>query len=202
MSPWELPGPYDHVTDVGADVGSFAQACLQAWSGVTVDSFEPLRQLANLQPDGPWQWHQTAIGREPGRTVLWQNEFSPSSSLLEMCELHREAFPYTIQTDPVEVDVARLDAYAERVHGRALLKIDVQGYELHVLEGAGELLDRYAAVVLEVSWVELYRGAAKPVELWDFLTGRGFVHDRRVDEMPHPVLRHVLQSDELFVRAS
>ena len=200
MTPWSLGGPYDHVTDVGADIGAFATACFHAWPGVTVDSFEPLRNLENLRPDGPWQWHQVALGKAAGRSVIWQNEFSPSSSLLEMCDLHRQAFPYTIQTDPVEVDVARLDSYPDRVHGRALLKIDVQGYELQVLEGAGELLDRYAAVVLEVSWVELYRGSATPDAIWAFLTGRGFVHDRRVDQMPHPVTREVLQSDELWMR--
>lgn len=201
VDPRDLGGRFDCVFDVGAHIGDFANSCLRAWPGCTVDSFEPLRKLANLQPGGPWRWHQVALGELPADRTMFRCEFEPSSSLLQMADLHREAFPYTTASEAVTVPVRRLYEYADLIHGRALLKLDVQGYELHVLRGAGETLGRFDAVVLEVSHVELYHGAPTPMELWRFLCASGFRHDRRVDEMPHPETHEVLQSDELWVRA-
>lgn len=199
IDPALLDGPYDHVTDVGAHTGEFSRACLEEWPGVTVDSFEPLRRLVNLHDDGPWRWHQVALGQADGAWPMFRNEFEPSSSLLVMAEAHREAFPYTIRSESTTVPVRKLDEYADRVHGRALLKLDVQGYELHVLEGAINVLHRFAAIVLEVSHVELYHGAPTAIEISEFLRAHGFTHKARVDVTRHPVTRQVLQSDELWV---
>lgn len=195
----QLVGPYDVVFDVGAYVGDFAQSCLHAWPECEVHSFEPLRDVLN--PGRRWQWHQVALAQSTGAWPMFRNEFEPSSSILEMADAHREAFPYTLDTVQQVVPTRRLAEYDGFVHDRALLKLDVQGYELHVLRGAGATLDKFAAVVLEVSHVELYHGAPTPRELWEFLSAAAFRHERRVDEMPHPETHVVLQSDELWVRA-
>lgn len=201
VSPADLQGPYDVVFDVGAYVGDFAKACLRAWPQCRVYSFDPLREVVNLPDGGRWRWHRVALGdTERRQAVLWRNEFEPSSSLLPMADAHKEAFPYTVRAESTRVEIRRLVEYAQYVEGQALLKIDVQGAELEVLKGAGSALDGFDAVVLEVSHIELYHGAPTPLELARFLSDHGFRHDRRVDEMPHPVTRRLLQSDELWVR--
>jgi FkbM family methyltransferase len=198
IDPALLNGPYDCVFDVGADRGDFARACLSEWPGCTVESFEPLRELVNLSDEGPWRWHHVALAQMTGAVPMFRNEFTPSSSILAMTDLHRQAFPYTARADEIVVECRRLDEYTDRIRGRALLKLDVQGYESHVLEGAGDALTRFAAVVLEVSHVELYAGAPMPEQLALRLRATGFTHRASVDVLRHPVTHQILQTDELW----
>lgn len=44
---------------------------------------------------------------------------------------------------------------------RVYLKLDVEGFELSVLEGAGPLLDRIALLELELSLISMYHGALR-----------------------------------------
>jgi len=52
--------------------------------------------------------------------------------------------------------------------------IDVQGAELHVLKGAGELIQNCKSLLIEVSRGDFYRNATKFEELIEFLAGEGF----------------------------
>lgn len=194
-----LAGPFATVVDVGAYVGDFARACLDAWPLCTVHSFEPLLEVAN-RDRARWRWYRTALGADPGVAVMNRCEFIPSSSILEMADLHRDAFPYTRRSAGQQVPVATLAQVLPSVARPALLKIDVQGYELEVLRGAGDTLAHYQAVVLEVSHAELYHGAPSPEELAGFLTAGGFQPAWRVDELRDPRTGELLQSDELWTR--
>ena len=86
---------------------------------------------------------------------------SYSSSLLPMTQHHLSADPSsaTVGTQDVKViTVADLVAGHGVTPERCLLKVDTQGFERSVLDGAGDLMDRFAAVQLELSFVELYEG--------------------------------------------
>jgi hypothetical protein len=77
------------------------------------------------------------------------------------------------------VDVRRLDGVlaahaAPDSDGRALLKIDTQGFDLDVLEGASGILDGIAAIQVEVSLQPIYDGTAGSHETLEALTDRGF----------------------------
>ena len=84
---------------------------------------------------------------------------------------------------------------------RTLLKVDTQGFEAQVLDGAGPLLGRLAAISLELSFVPLYEGQQLFDDLVTRLRDAGYVlyaleagfGDRRTGRM--------LQCDGLFVRA-
>ena len=81
-----------------------------------------------------------------------------------------------------------------------LLKIDVQGGELGVLQGAEEILQSIDAVLVEVSFVELYAGQALADEVWRHLQSHGF-SCRGVWSMTYGVRGECLQGDLLFARA-
>jgi hypothetical protein len=59
-------------------------------------------------------------------------------------------------------------------HVPALLKVDVQGFELAALSGCASLLDRFAGVYVECSFVPLY--AEQPIadEVLAYLRDQGF----------------------------
>jgi FkbM family methyltransferase len=76
-----------------------------------------------------------------------------------------------------EVPVVRVD---EEVRSRALpgpyvLKVDVEGFELDVLEGCEGLLGETEAVLLEVRLFELVPGGAQLHDVIPFMKSRGFV---------------------------
>ncbi len=81
-----------------------------------------------------------------------------SSSLLPMGPLHRAWAPHARPAGTETVELARLDQLLseEDIGTDAMLKIDVQGYEMAVLQGAGSLLEKFKYVFCEVSFVELY----------------------------------------------
>ncbi|MEP6502117.1 MAG: FkbM family methyltransferase [Betaproteobacteria bacterium] len=55
-----------------------------------------------------------------------------------------------------------------------MVKVDVQGFELRVLEGFGELLDEVSCVELETVISPLYRGQPTLAEMTAFMRSRGF----------------------------
>ena len=85
-----------------------------------------------------------------------------SSSLLPVtdAQVHFAAGAKTVAAEQVEV--RRLDEIlnAADVVRPALLKLDVQGYELPALQGCGPLLDVMDFVYVEVSFMPLYAGQA------------------------------------------
>jgi hypothetical protein len=78
-----------------------------------------------------------------------------------MTDAHLSAAPSSGYVATETVPVTTVKAIASE-HGvdpaRTLLKIDTQGFEDEVLRGAGDLVGRFAAIQLELSFVELYEG--------------------------------------------
>ena len=124
-----------------------------------------------------------------------------SSSLLPMTEAQAQHFPGTETAGRTVVRTAPLDELvaAERRLRPALLKIDVQGAELDVLNGASGVLEAVDSILVECSFVELYRGQALAGEIIDALHRRGF----HLTDLCLPVADRsgrVLQADLLFER--
>jgi hypothetical protein len=100
------------------------------------------------------------------------------------------------------VKVAPLDEFLtpEQIIEPALLKLDVQGYELEALKGCETLLDRFAYAYVECSFMELYAGQALADEVVGWLQKRGFqlcgVYNMSYDKGGRAV-----QGDFLFSRA-
>lgn len=102
-----------------------------------------------------------------------------------------------IGTQPVRV--ARLaDRLSEEdIEPRALLKLDVQGFELEALAGCEDLLDRFDWIYAECSFVELYAGQAFADEVISWLRERGFAL-RGVYNMTYDDSGQAIQADFLF----
>ena len=131
---------------------------------------------------------------------MHESTSADSSSMLPITELQATVFPGTSESRRVWVDVVRLDVALSTVavDGRSLLKIDVQGGELEVLQGAGDLLHSLGWVYVELSLEEFYLGQPLASEVITFLRDHDF---DLVDT--GPTLRHggrTVQFDALFER--
>lgn len=173
----------DTVLDVGANVGQYAAMVRAAGYPGRIVSFEPLAdahaQLARRSAkDDGWSAIRSAVGDRPGTATINVSANSYSSSLRPMAERHLRADPDSAVVGTQEVDVTTVADIVVR-HDvdppRTLLKIDTQGFESAVLDGAGDHLAAMAAVQLELSFVELYEGQVLHDALVERMQDAGFV---------------------------
>jgi FkbM family methyltransferase len=197
------------VLDIGANIGQYATALRASGYSGDIVSCEPLSDaFAHLERrsarDPRWEAVRTAVGDAAGSTQINVSANSYSSSLLPMTSAHSDAAPgsefVASETVPVTT-VAELVEMRGIDPARSLLKIDTQGYEAPVLDGAGDLLADFAAVSLELSFVPLYEGQQLYDQLTDRLQGAGFTLYCLDAGFGDPRTGRMLQCDGLFVRS-
>jgi FkbM family methyltransferase len=196
------------VLDVGANIGQYGSALRSSGFTGRIVSCEPLpdayAHLARRARSAKdWTALNTAVGEAPGTLEMNVSANSYSSSVLPMTDAHLDAAPGSqfIRTEKVAVTTVADLAAEQRIEpARSLLKVDTQGYEGAVLDGAGPLLDRFAAVQLELSFVPLYDGQQLFGELTDRLSAAGFGLYGLDAGFGDPRTGRMLQCDGLFVR--
>ena len=169
------------VVDIGANRGQFALVSRHCFPHAQIISFEPLsapaaRFLAVHGHDAGIKLHQVAIGPEHSEAVIHVAAADDSSSLLPMTALQTSLFSGCSEVGTESVRIERLDHILAPgdLRSPALLKIDVQGYELSTLRGCESLLSRFAYLFVECSFVELYQGQAFADEIIAYLREQGF----------------------------
>lgn len=164
------------VVDIGANRGQFALVSRRCFPNARIVSFEPLTEPAKrfiivFQKDPGVILHQSAIGPRTGEATLHVAATDDSSSLLPISPLQERLFPKTgeIRTELVNVGLLSEFITPEEIVSPALLKLDVQGYELEALRGCEVLLSRFSYIYIECSFVELYTGQALVNDIIDRL---------------------------------
>lgn len=196
------------VVDIGANVGQFSLLVRGLHPAARIYAFEPLDEAAAryrrlFAGDANVTLFQAAIAPEQGTATMHVSAAADSSSLLPIGDRQSELFPGTEEVGTAEVETGPLDAFlaATDIVAPALLKIDVQGFELEVLRGAQSLLDRFAHVYVEASFEALYEGQALAHEVVAFLEDAGFAEAGRFNVSHGPDGKPV-QADFLFRRSA
>lgn len=172
----------DLVLDVGASRGYYGLTLRQTGYGRRIVSFEPLSTsyatlTAHARGDALWASERVALGAMDGEALIHVAGNAVSSSFLPMAERHECAAPEACYVADELVPICRLDTIAE-LHidesTRAYLKMDVQGYEDQILEGATQTLSRVALIESELSLCPLYDGQLLYTEMIALLEELGF----------------------------
>ncbi|MBK3774327.1 FkbM family methyltransferase [Azospirillum brasilense] len=138
-----------------------------------------------------------AVSDTAGRGRFSRMSSRQSSSLLEPTG-HLTVYPHITVDEVIEVETRTLpDLLAS--NGLApedfnVLAIDAQGSECRILNGCGDLLPRFDAVMTEVSYAELYKGSGLAADVDDILFAHGFA--RVAETSPY----HHSWGDALYVR--
>lgn len=143
---------HPYVLDVGANVGAYAELVLRKAPGARVLALEPNPQtfqvLAERANTLGFEALNVGAGRAPGEGLLYRHAAEPTSP-------HASMYPGVVNGGgdvlSAPIAVSTLDdivqqAGIERVH---LLKIDTEGSELAVLQGARRLIAEQ-----RVDWVQ------------------------------------------------
>jgi hypothetical protein len=116
---------------------------------------------------------------------------------------HLEAEPTSRYVDTESVSLARLDDAAAAWLSKAsrpFLKVDTQGYESAVLDGAPRTLAACVGVQLELSLVSLYRGEELYRAMIDRMNSLGFELWSLEPGFEDPRTGRLLQMDGVFAR--
>ncbi len=199
-------GPVATVVDIGANRGQFALAARHCFPQARIVSFEPLAGPAALYRavfagDDRARLVEAAVGPEPGEATIHVSARDDSSSLLPITARQNALFPGTAEVGTATIRVARLAdevPAADRV-ASALLKLDVQGFELPALAGCEGVLEHFAWVYVECSFMELYAGQSLADEVIAWLRERG-LRLAGVYNMSYDSDGRAVQADFLFGR--
>jgi FkbM family methyltransferase len=198
--------PLATLVDVGANVGQFSLLARTLHPNVRIYAFEPLFRPAEkfarlFDADAHTTLYRCAIGPKAVVSSMYVSERDDSSSLLPITEEQVRFAAGTAMVGTEQVTVRRLDDVLDvtDIVGPAMLKLDVQGFELSALQGCGHLLDVMDFVYVEVSFITLYRGQALADEIVQFLLARCF----SLAAVNHPAFDYAgrcIQADFLFSR--
>jgi FkbM family methyltransferase len=173
------------VFDVGASRGEFGQHLRDYGYRGRIVSFEPASEnyevlSARAKQDPLWITYRFALGDQAEtrelnvtRGSFWPSFLPPSAYGLQ--EYYDEI--EVVTREPVEVRTMT-SVFEESTRGiavpRVYLKLDTQGYDRQVLQGAEQFLDRVPVLQTELSFQQEYEGMTPAPEMIAFLEQRGY----------------------------
>jgi len=176
------------ILEAGAHDGTNTVEMADFWPRATIHTFEPIPSAASavaerIRPYGSRvQCHAIGLGPSNGDIEMHvsgdgTSGSCQSSSMLQPTAAQRKEFPEIQFGIKQLVPMRTLDSWAETTGVQRIdfMWLDMQGYELHALEGAGKVLTTTSAIHMEVSNVRLYEGAPLYPEVkarmaaWDFV---------------------------------
>jgi FkbM family methyltransferase len=174
------------ILEAGSADGKNTAEMAGFWPKAIIHAFEPVPDAMCLTEDitksicNRVKLYPYALGSAPARLHMNVSGSggggeTQSSSILKPSG-HLEEFENVVFNRMIDVDVVRLDDWAEQEHVAKLdfLWLDLQGYELEALRGAERVLTTASAIHVEVSHRQLYEGGVLYPELKHWLQQRGF----------------------------
>lgn len=188
--------PVRTVVDVGANVGDTVARYREAFPEATVYALEPtpttFKQMTDRFSHDPHvKAFRLALGEASGTLNLHCFENHATNSMFPFVPEGRRFVEGQIREQgTISVLMERLDAFCteQGIDRIDILKLDVQGGEAKVLDGARTMFQagRVGIVFMEANFVPLYSGQAEFHELMGFLQAYGFrlfdIYDVRRDD--------------------
>jgi FkbM family methyltransferase len=197
------------ILDAGANEGQFALWSRKFFPEASVYSFEPVestfKKLQLIAKDRHrWDVFQVALSDTcENRHIFYHINHPSSSSLHESTPVELSLFPETKEKIIETVSCVTLDQWLDNsnitLKEDILLKLDVQGHETFVLNGAKNVLEMTSVVITEVIVGSLYRGQAQFVDIVQLLLESGFKF-QGVLEHGFDASGAIISLDAVFIR--
>lgn len=192
------------ILDVGANEGRVAAAALRTYPQCRVVCFEPVA--------GTFEALQKRLARYGDRVVYFNEalsdvnaqaeinltSFNGANSLQPQPDFHKSLNPHVRETGKEVITLSRLDDVADRLPAQKIdiMKIDVEGHELKVLQGGRDFIRRNVdTVIIEISMMRDTSWSQQAVfDIFALMKDLGFALLNVFD------LHHANQSDLLTVQ--
>ena len=155
----------DCVLDVGANSGQFSKNLRRIGYKRQIISFEPILSAfnelkKNSKKDKKWDVFNFALGDDEKESEINISQNSLSSSILNIKKEHLISEPKSKYIRREKILIKKLDSLNEifKNYNNIYLKIDTQGYEENILNGAKSLIKSIKGLQLEMSVYPLYEG--------------------------------------------
>jgi len=141
--------------DVGANIGNYTLALRENITNANIYAFEPVKQtfeqLENRVGDNA-KLFNIGFGNLPGKGLLYN---VLNTTVSEIATTHKDilldVFKSSDDIEAIEFEVDTIDNFCSSNNIRAIdfLKIDVEGNELPVLQGASTMLENNAIKIIQ-----------------------------------------------------
>jgi FkbM family methyltransferase len=171
------------VLDVGANIGQFSLDLRKAGYEGKIISFEPIKKcyehLVSIA-DNNWQIMNYALGDIESTQNINVSKKSVFSSILETSDFGKTQFSESIGIiEKQSIQIYELDKILPSIiddfkNIKIFMKLDTQGYDTKVLNGASNILKYVYALQTEVSCKAIYKNTPAHHETLKYLSDLGF----------------------------
>jgi len=196
------------ILDVGANTGQFAKEIRKILPEAKIYSFEPIKECfeqlnESMETDKNFEAFNFALGDKNETMKINKSSYTPSSSILEMADVHKTLFPHTKESGLEQIKVKRLDDIINLIslEKEILIKVDVQGFEDKVITGGIETFKKARVILIENSFVELYKNQPLFDDIYEKLKSLGFVYKGGLQEKLDKKTGQILFEDSLFIKS-
>jgi FkbM family methyltransferase len=182
------------IYDIGAYKGDWTKEVIKIYPSASIYMFEAQKSKEDFlkkckrELTGQIDFH---IGEEVN-----YNEYETASSV------HSEYYETEAITKK-EILQTLDDVVEEREWPSPdFIKLDTQGYEIEILKGGSKAMHSAEVVLMEVSFLEIYKGAPLFIDVIKHMSDWGFQVYDICDLMRRPLDKALYQADMLFVRSS
>lgn len=181
------------ILDVGAFDGNWTKDCKRIFPHSVYYLIEPQDKLSNVlkrMENDTTIYHNLLFGSEDGIEVDFYVS-GTSSSILRFDT-----------SSPISRKTTRIDTFCRNsdIGKIDLLKLDVQGYELEILKGSKNILNRTNIVVTEVSLIDVYKDCPLVSQIILYLDSQGFQLYDIADFRRRELDNSLWQCDMFFIK--
>jgi FkbM family methyltransferase len=201
---WSIRNLYNNgfrpntILDIGAFEGEWTLMCGSIFSDakfIMFEAQESKKEKLELLKSNTIDYHIGLLGSELNEKSKFYVNETVSSALPETAKDHQEYIEipmYTVDEVLKRKDIIKAD----------FIKLDVQGFELEVLKGASKTLESAEVVLMEVSLIEINKGAPLINDVMQFMISKGFVCYDICSIVRRPLDKAMWQTDLIFVNKS
>ncbi len=170
------------ILDVGANTGQYATELRKIKFEGQIVVFEPISSVfevlkKNLNADSKCSFKNFALGDKNETKTINISKNLASSSFFSRAKHLDESAKYTEYISEEKVEIKVLDSIFDSIcdsNDVVFLKLDTQGYEKNILNGAQESLKKIKGIQIELAIKPSYDGAPGFKEIYKILEDSGF----------------------------
>lgn len=168
------------VIDIGANIGWFSSCLGKVCPGVDITMIEANPNCEEQLSQVGYSYAIVALSNMAQEKATFY--INKNDSICCGASLYKENTNFYEDCDRIEVETHTLDEGELYLEGIDLLKIDVQGSEKDILEGATETLSRTKHVLLECSFSNYNEGSPMIEEVVEYMKEKGFYPNLILEE--------------------